>query len=189
MTVIFGKVHDLTATDVACKLIDLYTNVAHDEVAFTFTSVKMKKYTDGSVILELSPEDRNILEMFESSVLENMEDVFDGKLSGLSLAKLYMSSVTDEGLIVNLEDEDIDMFIDDDETYMVSIVCDHVFIVKGNSGFGSPLKMRSRSVVKKKKVKTNTSTPVVKLTDNELPSLTLEPVDPVGEPLDGGDEV
>jgi hypothetical protein len=33
MTVIFGKIHDLTKTDVGYKLIDIYANVAHEEVS------------------------------------------------------------------------------------------------------------------------------------------------------------
>jgi hypothetical protein len=34
-----------------------------------------------------------------------MESVFNGKLSGISLAKLYVSSVVDEGIVVDLEDD------------------------------------------------------------------------------------
>jgi hypothetical protein len=30
-----------------------------------------------------------------------MESVFNGKLSGISLAKLYVSSVVDEGIVVD----------------------------------------------------------------------------------------
>jgi hypothetical protein len=35
MTVIFGKIHDLTKTDVGYKLIDIYANVAHEESLYT----------------------------------------------------------------------------------------------------------------------------------------------------------
>jgi hypothetical protein len=36
------KIHDLTKTDVGYKLIDIYANVAHEEVSFTLKSVVVK---------------------------------------------------------------------------------------------------------------------------------------------------
>lgn len=141
MTVIFGKVHDLTKTDVGYKLIDVYANVAHEEVTFTLNGVCIKKHSDDRVIIEASTCQKSELEEFESSILENMESVFEGKLSGLSLAKLYVSSVTDDGIVVDLEDDTIEF--DDEHTYDVVLICENIFITKGNSSFGSPLKIKS----------------------------------------------
>jgi hypothetical protein len=87
----------------------------------------------------------SLLEEFESNVLENMERI-QWKLSGISLAKLYVSSVVDEGIVVDLED-DPECVVDEECTYDIVLVCDNVFIAKGNSSFGSPLKIKFMTVV------------------------------------------
>jgi hypothetical protein len=43
-----------------------------------------------------------------------MESVFNGKLSGISLAKLYVSSVVDEGIVV---EDDPECVVDEECTY------------------------------------------------------------------------
>jgi hypothetical protein len=98
--------------------------------------VVKKKYGDDRVILDVPACVRSLLEEFESNVLENMESVFNGKLSGISLAKLYVSSVVDEGIVVDLED-DPECVVDEECTYDIVLVCDNVFIAKGNSSFVS----------------------------------------------------
>jgi hypothetical protein len=47
----------------------------------------------------------------------------------------YTSSVVDEGIVVDLED-DPECVVDEECTYDIVLVCDNVFIAKGNSSFG-----------------------------------------------------
>jgi hypothetical protein len=44
-------------------------------------------------------------------------------------------------------EDDPECVVDEECTYDIVLVCDNVFIAKGNSSFGSPLKIKFMTVV------------------------------------------
>jgi hypothetical protein len=89
MTVIFGKAHDLTDTDVGYKFIDLYSNGARRN-HFCLESVSINKTNDDRVQITVDDAKRTKIEEFEGDVLINIEKLFEGKITGVSLAKVVL---------------------------------------------------------------------------------------------------
>jgi hypothetical protein len=170
MTVIFGKAHDLTDTDVGYKFIDLYSNVAHGEITFCLESVSINKTNDDRVQITVDDAKRTEIEEFEGDVLINIEKLFEGKITGVSLAKLYCSSIHDDKIVANAEDGFENMYVDVDQKYDVLLTCEQVYISQGNSSFGAPLKIKA-----------------IGPCQVDASCVGLKKSDPIAKPLDGSD--